>query len=61
MKSYTPIRAPQMNANALIDHVTFSFGPSSAQNFSLSSALIYEQIPAKAITFPSALAVFRAY
>ncbi len=51
----------RMNCNNFGDPLTFHLAPSSRQNFNLSSALVYDQIPVKLITFPSASAfVFSA-
>ncbi len=39
------------------DLLTVHLAPSSGQIFDLSNALVYDQTPAKPVTFPSASAV----
>ncbi len=58
MKFGTCIDVPvRMNCNHFSDPLTFHLVPSSGQNFDSSSSLIYDQIPAKLMTFPSNSAV----
>ena len=46
-----------MNCNNFGDPPTFHLAHSSGQNLNLSNTLVYDQIPAKLMTFPSALSV----
>ncbi len=44
----------RMNYNDLRDPLTFHMAPSSGQNLNSSNTLIYDQIPVKLMTSPSA-------
>ncbi len=46
-----------MNCNCNDDHLPFHLMPAQGQNFILSSTLVYDQVPAKLIIFPSSSAV----
>ncbi len=50
----------RMNCNNFAHRLTFLLAPSSGQNFSLSNTLVYDHIPEKVMTFPSASAVLSA-
>ncbi len=46
-----------MNCNNFGDPLTFHVVPSSSQTFYVSNTLVYDQISAELMTFPSASAV----
>lgn len=50
--------AQRMNINGFGDILTSLLVPSSGQNFNLTCTLVYDQILAKVMTFPSVTAVF---
>ncbi len=58
MKFGTDIHVPLMNCKLFGDLLTFHLAPSSGQHFDLSKTLVYDQTPAKLMTFPSASTVF---
>ncbi len=48
----------RMNCNKFGDPLTFHVAPSKGQLFRFCSSLVYDQMPAKVMTLPSASAVF---
>lgn len=59
MKFCSDVYSPQrLNLNDFSDILTFPLVLLSGQNLNLSSTLVYDQIFAKVMTFPSASVVF---
>ena len=58
MKFGADIHGPKrMNPNEFGDYLTFHLEPSLGQKLCLSNTFVYDEIPAKLLTFPTASAL----